>query len=254
MISIIELEKSVRPFPLFRDISTANFSRIFQDAQLTVHQKGDVIWRALDPALRFSVVLEGVVEISTFNREGALCVLAIFGPGEICGISAVVKKIPFPATATCGSKQARILKCSLPSLHGGSLLDQENFFDWQRRALLVHEQALLDKIATSSSGTIHERLLELFCRLGRRFPDAKHERDEKGRIALSLTKTQIAKLIGARVETVIRTLRVWEKKNLLRFGKDSIQISTNLFGSTRPCDDPRDGVTQAQPTSQSFQI
>jgi CRP-like cAMP-binding protein len=157
------------------------------------------------------VIVEGLIEITNTTADGEDRIIGLFGPGEIIGLSAILKRMSFPANAVVSSKNARVIKLFIRSLEPGLSEEQKHEFqNWLKEMLLIHEQILRDKIMILGAGRLHSKLLELFEHLNSRFGKKATGKDLL--IPVPITKTQIAKMIEARVETVIRTLNKWEKR------------------------------------------
>jgi CRP-like cAMP-binding protein len=168
-----------------------------------------------------------MIEIVNTNKNGEERIIGIFGPGDIIGLSAILNKINYPAFALIASKTCKVLKHYIRS--SDQELDNnnyENMLSWQRKKLFLHEEILREKIFVLGAGQVHQRLIELFEHLINRF--SKIDISSKNiLIPISLTKTQIAKIVEARVETVIRTLSKWEKLGHISINSENICI-TNL--------------------------
>jgi CRP-like cAMP-binding protein len=168
-----------------------------------------------------------MIEIINTNKNGEERIIGIFGPGDFVGLSALLNKSNYPAFALAASKTCKVYKLYIRSFdHELESSDFKNMLSWLKEKLLLHEQILRDKIMILGAGQVHHRLVELFEHLISRF--SKPEAESKIiTIPISLTKTQIAKIIEARVETVIRTLNIWEKLGYFSINNENIFL-TNL--------------------------
>ncbi len=189
-------------------------------------KKGDFLWKRLDPGEYCAFVVEGLVEIVNENKSGNELIMGIFGPGDMIGLSAILKKTQYPASAIVSSKNSKILKFFIRSIDRDLAgQDWENMLNWQRERLLIHEQILRDKIMILGAGDLSARIIELFDNLQMRFSKSQDVNPNKIIIPISITKTQIAKIIEARVETVIRILNKWEKADYLKMGDQSVILN-----------------------------
>jgi CRP/FNR family transcriptional regulator len=96
-------------------------------------------------------------------------------------------------------------------------------------ALIEHAQALQQKILIMSAGKIEKRLATLLLHLASRFGD-EHE-DGTTFIPLRLTRSECARLIGATIETTIRTFTRWQRKGLVETTPDGFSLH-DLAGLT----------------------
>ena len=210
----------------FDGLSDANKKYLFDHSSHHNYKKGASLWLKSDPGEFCAFIVDGLIEISNPNLSGDDHIFGIFGPGDIIGLSAILKRSPYPASAIVGSKHCSVIKLFIRSIeHDLAESDRANMHAWQRERLLSHEQILREKIMILSAGSLHTRLIEFFEHLRLRFSKNQIERAQSIHIPLSLTKTQIAKVIEARVETVIRILNRWEKAGYIKFDSGSISIS-----------------------------
>jgi CRP-like cAMP-binding protein len=216
----------IRSSRLFESLTEANKKYLLEHSLTKEIKKNQYLWQKTDPGEFCVFIIEGLVEIINTNQEGEDCILGIFGPGEIVGLSAILNSMPFPASARVSCNGCRVLKMYIRSADVDLEGEQrKNILLWQREMLLLHEQILRDKIRILGAGRLHLRLIELFEHLLLRFATRQEQNTKKSFIPVPITKTQIAKIIGARVETVIRVLNKWEKAGFLTMNDKGISIS-----------------------------
>jgi CRP-like cAMP-binding protein len=91
------------------------------------------------------------------------------------------------------------------------------------RALLAHTAALRAKIDIVSAGSVPRRLAALTLYLIERF--GKPTTQGSTAIEVSLTREQIAQLVSARVETVIRIMSRWQKAGWLVTMRHGLEVT-----------------------------
>lgn len=147
----------------------------------------------------------------------------MFGPGDVIGLSALLRRTPYPANAIAATKSVQCIRLFLRGLEeevpAVSLNALQN---WYRTQILRHEQALHDKLLILGCDSLHSRLVEMFERL--RLKLAKDNDQDHFTIPYAITKTQMAKFVEARVESVIRCLNRWEKAGYLSMTDTSMSI------------------------------
>lgn len=195
-------------------------------ADVSIRKKiasGKNLWVMGDPAEFVAILISGAIEINRVSARGKETCMGIFGPTNAVGISAVLKKAQYPATARSVAKDTEVLKIYLrPILQNSKHSAYEEITLWLRELLLSHEHILRDKIDLLSAGRVEQRVLELFRQLSNRFGE---RRGRSGYfIPLSISKTQIARFVEVRVETIIRLLRLWTKQGFVMFEKKGILI------------------------------
>jgi CRP-like cAMP-binding protein len=208
-----ELERRLSAAPLFAGIAPSLRVRLAQAAIVTSHRADDALWREGDPADAFVVIQHGLVAIrrATPGVEDAL--IGIFGPREAIGISAALERGRFPADAIAITDEVEVLRVQAKPVlealpHDPVLAMSVN------RSLLEHTHALRTKIDVLSAGPVSRRLAALFHHLADRFGDE----DATGAldVPLAISRVRLARLVGARGETVMRTLATWRRRGLLR--------------------------------------
>lgn len=181
-------------------------------AQRRVLSHGESIWRAGEPALAFTLIVSGLVKIARRTPDGGASIVALFGPRESIGDSAVLAAAPYPADALLASVRGEVLRLdAAPILR--AMQEDVQVAQAMNRALLEHTQALQEKIRILSAGPMTRRLAALLLHLADRFGDELE--DGTVRVPLPLSRGDLAELIGARVETTIRALSRWKKAALL---------------------------------------
>jgi len=198
---------------LFGRLTDEWLGRLADEAHARRYEEGEPLWRTGAPATRFTVIHHGVVQIVQPTSGGQEALLGLFGPRESIGDAAVLERGSYPADAIAAIGAAEILEVRagpiLDALH-----DDASLALAFNRALLDHTRALRAKITVMSAGSVPQRLATLLLHLAERFGD-EHEKGEIG-IPLPLSRSALARLVGARPETVIRCLSRWQKEGWLR--------------------------------------
>lgn len=174
--------------------------------------RGDRIFRTGEQALRFNLILSGVVKIVRPVADGSEAIVGLFGPRESIGDPAVIERAAFPAEAIVASIHAEILSIDAAPVLALATRNADVACALSR-VLLDHTRALQEKIGVMSAGSVPKRLATLFLALGERFGDEAS--DGSLMLPLPLSRSELACLIGARVETAIRIVRRFEKSGVL---------------------------------------
>lgn len=186
--------------------------------------QGDAIWETGDPCDYFAIIVTGLVEGSrtTATKNPNETTLAIFGPGDVIGLPAVIRKTTYPGNARAFSKSIEVIKFFMRPILQSDAHGITDIHAWIRQMLLVHDQLLLDKIDILNAGSADSRIYVLLNQLLRRFGNT----DALGKsfIPLRFTRAECGRMIGIRVETVIRIIGAWQKKKLLQWSSKGILI------------------------------
>ncbi len=181
---------------------------------------GQELWYEGQEARSFTVIVAGFAEIVRNAPGGADAVVGVFGPRESIGVSAVLEEGRYPANAVALCDLTVISVEAAPIL--AVMRARPEVGAAMNRALLEHTHALRWKVDLMSAGTVPRRLAALFLHFADRFGDE----DVDGRlvIPLSLSRQHLARLVGARTETVIRTLSRWNKAGTLETTKEGFVL------------------------------
>lgn len=206
------LEKILGSSRLFGTLEPALIADLARRTTLRRCVRGDALWRTGEVATHFSVIQSGIVKIVRPMPGSADAIVALFGPRESIGDAAALQSSAYPADALVVSEHAEILRIEAALLLA-AMRTRPEVATALNRALLAHTKALDEKIRIMSAGAVPRRLATLLTGLAERFGDE----DEGGvvRIPLVISRGELACLIGARVETTIRTIRAWEKAGLV---------------------------------------
>ncbi len=183
----------------------------------------DYLWEMGDPGEFIGIIASGLIEITRYSLGGdEEIAMGIFGPSDVIGLSAVMKKTSYPGSAKALAKETEVIKLYLrPVLQTKKPINTE-IHTWIREMFLQHEQVLRDKIDILNAGAVENRVFELINHLIRRF--GRHESHLKHFIPIRLTRAQAAKMTDVRVETIIRLISRWQKQHLLSWTQDGILI------------------------------
>ena len=185
--------------------------------RLRGYDKGETIFREGDPADRIHFVHIGRVKI--VKSAGARdIILEILGPGEPVGAVAVFERRPFPASAVT-LEPSGIL--SIPEREFFSLLERRPEMMRHLLAGLTYRLMMVNKRLADLTGSAEQRAARLFLTLA----DRVGVKTADGvRIPLTLSRQEVADLIGTTLETAIRLMSRWQKEAIVLTEKDGFVI------------------------------
>ncbi len=216
-----DLAKILAGFAIGREVSSEALAALAADARMVRAVEGEVLWAEGARADRVLLIQAGLVQIVRHAATGDDQSIALFGPRELVGLTAVLESAPYPADAMVVSETAALIALPAAALERIAAADL-GVARAMTTALLAHTHALRAKIAMVTGGDTAQRLARLFAHLAERFGDE----DAAGatRIPLALTRRMLGQLIGARTETVIRVLSKWQQAGLVTTGPDGFAI------------------------------
>ncbi len=208
---------------LFRGLDDAWLSRLADASRVARFDEDEPLWRAGAEASTFTIIQRGLVQIVQPTAGGESALLALFGPRESIGDAAVLERGRYPADALAATERVEVIRVAAEPVLA-AMSREPQLAQAVNGALLDHTHALRAKITVMSAGAVSQRLATLLLHLADRFGDE----DERGRteIPVPLSRGALSRLVGARVETVIRCLSGWQKQGWLETNKDGFVLAS----------------------------
>lgn len=181
------------------------------------YDKGETIFREGEPADRIYFVHIGRVKIVKAAGQRDI-ILEILGPGEPVGAVAVFERRPFPASAVTLEPSGIV---SIPEREFFALLEKRPEMMRHLLAGLTYRLMMVNKRLADLTGSAEQRAARLFLTLADRvgLPGTTGVR-----IPLTLSRQEIADLIGTTLETAIRLMSRWQKEGIVLTEKDGFVI------------------------------
>ncbi len=205
------VREALRACALFGTLPEPELDLLERDGRCVDLRAGQVLWRPGDQAPGFVLVVKGVLKLTHPLTGGRDALLSVFGAGETIGDVAAINDMPYPA---CGAAITDAVIFRIPREAVNPVAERNP--DLRRRfdlAPLAHMQRLQGKVATLHAGEIDARLahalLDLATRLGRKRGDGAWI------VPTPLSRQDLADLISARIESVIRTMSRWSKEGVV---------------------------------------
>lgn len=222
----VEIVRRLKNSQLFAGLPDDVLTAIAAETMPRTYEAGAYLWRAGDEASHFTIIQNGLVEVRRPTPNGESTMMGLFGPRESVGDFAVLDLGTFPADAIAISETVEVLRVrAAPVIE--ALRTQPELASAVNRSLVSHVKVLRAKIDVMSAGTVEKRLAVLMQHLLERFGDEGN--DGRLHVPVGLSRVQLARVVGARVETVIRTMSRWQKEGWLETTADGFHIA-----STKP--------------------
>ncbi len=220
---LTEITKAINEEKVFSLLSPVTKEALAKCAVIAKFKQNQYLWHYGDSCDYCTLILSGLVEINRPTGSEEDTCMGVFSRNDVVGLSALLRKIAFPASARVLT-EARVMKLYLAPLlhHEKEGVVKQEVANWVRDRMLSHEHILREKIDILTAGNTEDRLRELFRHLLRRFGSIKT--GCRYEINIKLSKSKAAKLMGIRSETAIRLINDWQKLKLIDWNEDKITI------------------------------
>ncbi len=218
---VTTLALKLQAYGLFKGVAAARMEHLAQRCRAVALSEGDALFREGDPATQVLLIQRGMVQVFRAMGDGGDATVALMGPRECVGLTAVLESGNYPASARVVSPQLDVLMVDGQTLRDAMAQDLA-LVQAVNAMLLQHTHMLRAKINIMTAGEVTQRLAALFLHLAARFGD--EGADGRVFIPIILTRRVLAGLVGAREETVIRALTRWEKEGVLTTGASAFEL------------------------------
>lgn len=197
----------------------------FEDAKLRgIRPRGSVIFSEGQPAKGVYVLCSGRAKVSISSSEAKTVILRIAQPGDLLGVNAIVKRLPYEASVET------LERCQLDFIPGSDFL---RILDRSKAAQVAVTRALANELSEivehARSLLLSKSAAEKLARLLLRWCDLFGEPTAKGiRLNHGLTQEEIAQMICSSRETVSRLLAELKRKQIVHAN------GTGIFVRNRP--------------------
>ncbi|MCC6649312.1 MAG: Crp/Fnr family transcriptional regulator [Polyangiaceae bacterium] len=215
------VERQLRASKLFQGLSAPLLVELAATSVKKRFSRGEHLWRDGDQATHFVLIAAGLVKIVQRAADQTESIIGLFGPREAVGTVALLRRGRYPASAVAASEHVDVLKLD-PAPVLTAMDTDPSAARAMNGALLEQTRALHEKISVMSAGAVPQRLATQLLTLAERFGD-DHD-DGTLSVPLVLSRTEVACLVGARVETTIRVLAGWQRAKVIEFSRAGISI------------------------------
>src|SRR6185369_1634281 len=213
------LDEILRRATIFRRLTADDRQRLTAVSSVRAYDKGALLFSEGDPSDHLYTIVNGRVKVFKTTPRGTDIILEIFGPGDPVGAVAVYESRPYPASAVALEPTTCVV---IPRQSFFSLLDT---YPSMVRGLLVGLTHRLVELTTRltelTGGRVEGRLARFFLKLAH---DMGQARGDGTFIALTLSRQELADMIGTTIETSIRIMSRWGKQDIVRTEKDGFVV------------------------------
>ncbi len=203
------VERCLRASHLFLGVSNDTCTALAGRAVVRRYERGEYVWHEGEDATGMAVIASGLVKII---RRGSGAIVALLGPHETFGELAIVGGAPYSADAVAATRDVELLCLDAQEVRS-AIETWPTFARAIERSLVAHGRSLQDKIQIMSAGSVERRLAAALRHLFDRFGDDGE--DGSSIVPVKLSRAELASLVGATIETTIRTMSRWHKERLV---------------------------------------
>lgn len=211
-------ECATRSSSVFSDIVHPELQVLSSSKTCRTHNKGDAIFYTGDRPGGLHCIHQGKVKICKTGPDGREQIIRLIGPGDIMGYRSLLGGGTYSSFAVA-LEECRI--CFIPRSEFTSLISSQAGLSMRMMGLLsdelkATEHRMVDLAQKSSRQRLAEALLLLKTKFGL-------EADGQT-LAVKLSREEIAGVVGAAVENVIRLLSEFRREGLIELDRRNIRL------------------------------
>ncbi len=208
----------IRQFNSLRAMSKEELKKVSDSKTTKIVKKGEIIFEEGEKLNGVFCVRDGVSKLSKLSANGKDQIVKLATKGEVLGQRSVIVE-------ECSNLSAVAVNdmevCFVPK---DSILDplhtNPNFTVEMLRHMAHDLKEADDVIVNMSQKTVKQRIAEAFLYLKKNFGEDKH-----GFLNLTLSREDIANVVGTATESTIRIISEFKKKGLLKTSGKKIGIA-----------------------------
>jgi CRP/FNR family transcriptional regulator len=207
-------------FTVFNEVPKEQMVEMAQNTTTISLKRNKTVWKKGDLSKYLFLIVFGRVKIIKQSETGKDVIIEVFGPKDAIGVTSTLVGGHYITDAVCLSPvtllcvpREQILKL-LETVPGMALRSLKGMARRQRM--------LMQKIKELAGGGVEYRIAHLLLKLADRIGEKNPE--ENIIIPISLTRRDIADLVGTTVETAIRIMSRLKKMDIVTSNKNGIVI------------------------------
>jgi CRP-like cAMP-binding protein len=218
-------ECSLKLHPLFKHLTDEEIELVDYYKECNYYKRGEILYHEGRRMTGFYCVIRGIVKIYKTGIDGKEQIIAFARNGNILGYRSVLSNEN--ACTTSKVIEDGVL-CFIPANLLIDLVKKNSEFSFEIMKLTCQELGDANSYITDiAQKTVRERLAEILVLLKDRFG-----LDESQTLQISLTREELANIVGTATESVIRLLSEFKSDGLLELNGRKIKI-LDIKGLTR---------------------
>ncbi len=212
-----EQECDLSGFQLFKKLTPQEFSRLNYDKTCSVFKKGSIIYREGSRLTGFYCVTRGIVKIFKTGIDGKEQIIRFAKKGEIIAYRSLLSQ---ELACTTSKVIEEAVLCHIPYQTLIYLIQNNWEFSHHMLQIVCRElREANDYITDIAQKTVRERLAEILLLLKDNF-----DLDNANTLQISLTREELANMVGTATESVIRLLSEFKQDKLIELQGRRIKL------------------------------
>jgi CRP-like cAMP-binding protein len=208
---------TIRTHPLFRHLNETELQELIFNKITETYKRGSIIYQEGNRMKGFYCVQSGIIKIYQTGFDGKEQIIRFAKPGDIIGYRSVVSNEP-ACTSTEVIESAVLCHISTDILL--SLVRNNGNFAVELMKLTCKELGEANSYITDiAQKTVKERLAEILIHLDEEFGE-----DDQGILRISLTREELANIVGTATESIIRLLSEFKAQAYIEINGRKIKI------------------------------
>ena len=204
-------------FQLFKKLTSQEFSRLNYDKTCSVFKKGTIIYREGSRLTGFYCVTRGIVKIFKTGIDGKEQIIRFAKKGEIIAYRSLLSQ---ELACTTSKVIDEAVLCHIPYQTLIYLIQNNWEFSHHMLQIVCRElREANDYITDIAQKTVRERLAEILLLLKENF-----DLDNANTLQISLTREELANMVGTATESVIRLLSEFKQDKLIELQGRRIKL------------------------------
>lgn len=191
----------------------------------TSYKRGQILFQEGSKPQGIYCINTGKIKVYKYASDGKEQIIRIAKPGDFVGYCSLMSGARYPVSAAAIEEST---VCLVPKDNILSLFrDNQNFSDGMMQLLCSTIETSYEKMADLAYKPVKGRMAEALLLLNQTFTT-----DENPKGTISITREDLASLVGTVKETAIRMLKEFKDDGLINTDKTKINI-TNVEGLVR---------------------
>jgi CRP-like cAMP-binding protein len=202
---------------IFSSLGEEEIDQLTFDKSCNTYKKGSTIFHEGNRTHYFYCINSGIVKMFKTGIEGKEQIVAFAKAGEIIGYRSILSK---EAACTTAKAIEDTVVCAIPGENLFAMIESNPKFSMEVMRLACRELDEANQFLTDiAQKSVRERLAEVLVKLLEIFGN-----DETGFLGVSLTRDELASLVGTASESVIRLLSEFKNDEYIVVAGRKIKI------------------------------